>query len=210
MPTDYGNSNKNKRAAAETADDSAVEKNIEAVVTTPVIVKKPGIGHRFKTVFFGGDFRGAAVYVAADVLLPALRNLMVDTLTKGIERTVYGDSRPMRRPTMGYGTTSRINYRGVSTPPLRPALPDQGPVSRLRGEPNQVIIVNKDEADMALERLCDIADQFGAVSVADLHSIIAMRVAAIDHKWGWTDLSSAEVRQTREGFLLHLPPVEEL
>lgn len=214
MPTDYGNSHKNKREKAVSETNEAPgPKVVMQVVTEPVIIKKPGIGHRFKTVFFGGDFRGAAGYVAADVLLPALRNLVVDMMTKGAERAVYGDSRPSRRPTGSFGYTSRISYNSpISRPSLRPAqLPDQNNVVRVvRSQPNEMIIHSRDEAEMVLERLVDIIDQYGVTSVADLYDLTGNPVSPIDQKWGWTNLNSAEVRQVKEGYLLSLPSVEEI
>ena len=67
------------------------------MVTGEVKTRKKPLGERMKDVFLGGDAQTVARYVGAEVLLPALRNLLVDATTKGIERMVYGESASPRR-----------------------------------------------------------------------------------------------------------------
>lgn len=205
---DYqGNTNKSKTEALE-------EKKIEKVVTGTVIKKDKTFGHKFKEVFFGGDFRNAMRYIAADVLLPAIRNLMVDATTQGVERIVYGESSRQRRPMWGgsQGYRSRIQYNN----PVRrdrAYLPDQSPSGgsrRGRRDTEDLILATREEADNVLERLTDILDKYGVASLADLYELTGLPSAHIHNKWGWTFLNNAEIRQVREGYLLDLPPVEEI
>lgn len=204
---DYqGNSNKGKSHPVTPVE----EKSVEQVTTNPVIKMKPSLGQRFKHVFFGGDSRGAARYISEDVILPALRNLLVDSVAKGAERLIYGDSRPTRRSGLSYG--SRIQY---NSPLMRPdprgpvRLPDQPPRHQ-RADPNGLVLMSRDEADMVLERMGDILEKFEVASVADLYDLTGLPVSPIDNKWGWYNLHNAAVRQVREGYLLDLPPAEEI
>lgn len=214
MPSmDYqGNSNKDKgkQVAPETEETKVVEK----VVTGTVVQKKPSLGQKFKTIFFGGEFRGATRYVAADVLLPAFRNLVVDAITKGVERTVYGESSRPRRPGFGGGYGSRVQYHSpIMRPESRMArLPDQGPRTQTQGarESNSLILASRDEAELVLERLIDIIDKYEQASLADLYDLTGLPSAHIDQKWGWYNLNATEIRQVREGWLLDLPRQEEL
>lgn len=203
--TDYtGNTNRSKQVPQE-------EKQIEKVVTGAVVVKKRTFGQKFKSVFFGGEFKSAARYVTADVLLPAIRNLMVDATTRGVERIVYGDSRVMpRRPTV-YG--SRIQYNSPVVRRDRAYLPDQPsrPLGRqVRRETNDLVLASRDEAETVLERLNDIIDKYQVASLADLYDLTGLPTTHVDNKWGWTDLHNVEIRQVRDGYLLDLPPVEEV
>lgn len=208
MPTDYqGNSNKGKRERPVAQEED--KKEIEKVVTGVVIKKKPSLGQRFKALFFGGDAKGASRYIAADVLLPAIRNLVVDATTKGIERMVYGESaRSIRRP--GFDYRSRVQYNSpIMRPEVRSArLPDQTRYSRR--EPNDLVLASREEAELVLERLIDILDKYEVASLADLYDLTGLPTSHTDNKWGWFNLNSADIRQVREGFLLNLPPVEEI
>lgn len=211
MTHDYqGNSKRSRDQAGEKAQEE--KKPLEPVITGKVIQKKPSLGSKFKTVVFGGEFRSAAHYVVGDVLLPAFRNLLVDGVTKGMERVVYGDSpRSPRRPGFqSYG--GRVQYSSPISqrPATLPArLPDQ-PLRQMRREPNDLVLSSRQEAETVLERLVDVIDQYGTASLADLYELTGLPASPIDNKWGWTYLRNAEVRQIREGYLLDLPPVEEI
>lgn len=188
------------------------EKHIEKVVTGEVVQKPKGIGRKFKDIFFGGDAKAALRFVSSDVLLPALRNLIVDMTSKGIERVVYGESSYRRRPT-DYRPRVQYNNPIYYRPqdPRGPNLPDQSRAYRTkRREPNDIILGTREEADVVVERMIDIIDKYQVVSLADLYDLLGLEGSYIDNKWGWTYLNNIEVRQVREGYLLDLPPLEEI
>lgn len=216
--TDYaGNSNKNKasanKAKVEGSESKKEDKKIEAVVTGEAIVRKKPIGERIKDTFFGGDAQSVMRYVATEVLLPAVRNLVVDATTKGIERMIYGEDR--RTPARPGAYNPRVSYnqpinRGYTADPRRRAnLPDQPSLpSAVRGE--QIILQSRPECELVLERMGDILSEYEVVSRADLFQLIGLPSNHVDNSWGWTSLLGTHVRQIREGFLLELPPVETL
>lgn len=211
MPTDYTGPDKAKKKR----DDVVTEKNIEKIVTTEVIQKKKSIGRKFRDVFFGGDFKSAARYVAADVLLPALRNMVVDTTTKAIERAIYGESMgARRRGSVDYRSYTQYNSPILSRPYTH--LPDQprryleASRQNIRREENDIIIPSKSEAERVVEQLIDIVEKYDQASVADYYELIGLPTQHTDNKWGWTSLSRAEIRQVREGYSINLPPPEPI
>jgi hypothetical protein len=207
-----GNSNKSK-------ENNPPAKKIEKVVTGEVVVKQKGVGTKFKEIFFGGDAKTAALYVTADVLLPALRNLLVDSVTKGAERLVFGESvHTRRRPEMRSSEmrNSQVLYnrmrresiptRGVEGP-RRPSSVYQ----RERREFEDHIVETKAEADLVVERLMDIIDVYDVVSLADLKELLGLEHDQhTDNKWGWTHLKNVEIRAVRDGYLIALPSIQEL
>lgn len=187
-------------------------KEVHKVVTVDAVQRKKPLGRRFKELFFGGEFKGATKYIFGDVLVPALRNMVVDGVTKGIERVIYGEAGPRRRPELG---RPRISYNSpverYSQRPTRGMLPDQPPYSRgRRQEVSDIILVSRDEAETVVERMIDIIDKFDAVSVGDLHDLVGLPTTYVDNKWGWTSLGGVNIRQIREGYLIDLPPVEPI
>ena len=185
------------------------EKKVEQVITGEVIVKKKSWGEKFKGIFFGGDARNALRYIAADVFLPTIRNLVVDATTKGMERMVYGESSAQRRRPMNYG--SRVQYNN----PVRrdrAYLPDQPARSLrpVRRDLNDMILASREEAELVLERLLDIISKYEVTSLADLYDLTGLPSSHVDNKWGWTYLNNTEIRQVRDGYLLDLPPLEEI
>jgi hypothetical protein len=204
---DYtGNSDKSKEPVPE-------KKKFEKVVTGEVVDKEIGLGRKFKNVFFGGDAKQSARYVAGDVLLPALRNLIVDMATMGIERLVNGEG--SRRRGRSIPTTSRVQYNaysGMVEPRQlgRVNLPGQPPRITARAQERDLILERREDAEAVLEQLTIIIDQYEVASVSDLNELLGRPSSHIDQKWGWTSLGHVSIRQVREGYHLDLPQPEEI
>lgn len=186
---------------------------VEKVVTGEVVQRKKSLGTKFKDVFIGGEFKSAARYVAADVLLPALRNLIVDTTTKGIERIIYGESAAARRRLPDYRPRIQYNspvYRG--DPRERSYLPKQPPhVTRgSRHQVGEVIVTTREEAESVVEQLTEIISKYDVATVGELYDLLGLATTYVDNKWGWTFLNRVEIRQIREGYLIDLPPAEPI
>lgn len=209
---DYqGNSNKGKGKQVEKTEKPQIEK----VVSGEVVRRERSLGRRFKDVFFGGEFKSAIRYVAADILLPSARNMFADAGKGAIDRMIYGDTgRSRGRPShMG----PRVSYnnpinRAARDPRERVSLPDQPPhpYRQSQHEASEIIIASREEAELVLERLIDIVDQYDHASLADLYDLVGLASGHVDNKWGWSYLSNARVTQVREGYLLELPPMEAL
>lgn len=209
--TDYQS---NSKKSKEQSTEKQTKKEITHVVSPDeVIVRKKPLGKRFKEIFFGGDGHSVIRYIAADVLLPAARNLVVDATTEGVKRMMYGESHSTSRQGIPYaGRTSynRAPIRNVD-PRTDPRLPRQGPRPQpSRQRETEIILSSREGAERVLEGLTDILDSYEVVSVADLHDLMNLPVAHIDNKWGWTYLGGVEILQVREGWLLNLPPTEPI
>lgn len=201
----------NKQISPKETKEEAPKKDIQKVVSTDAVQRPKSIGRRFKALFSGGEAKGALKYIVADVMIPALRNLVVDATTKGVERIVYGNSPPRRyepgRPRVSYNSPSVVD-RYARRPGM---LPDQPPYSRgRRQEVSEIILTSREDAELVVERLTDIIDKYDVASVADLHELVGLPSSHVDNKWGWSVLTYANVRQIREGYLIDLPPAEPI
>jgi hypothetical protein len=201
-----------RKSKADKEEVKQPEKQIEKVVTGEVVQKPKTIGRKFKDIFFGGDFKVATKYVAADVLLPALRNLIVDMTSKGIERVVYGES-SYRQRNINY--PPRIQYNNPihrtlpADPRSRGYLPGQQHMPRSdRREINDVILASRAEAELVVERLVDVIDKYEVASLADYYDLLGLPTTHVDNKWGWTFLNNIDIRQVRDGYLIELPALE--
>lgn len=210
---DYqGNTDKSKELKGE--------KQVEKVVTGEVIRKPEPIGRKFKNIFFGGDVKSAGKFVWADVMLPAFRDLLVDAIINGAKGVIYGESRYRRRdaeyrPRVSYNNpVTRIYPRGEPRDirPSRAYLPDQPHRFRQpeKLDRQDVILARKEDAEVVVERLIDIIDKFEVASLADFYDLVGLTSSHIDNKWGWTYLGNADIRQTRDGYVIDLPPLEAI
>ena len=51
----------------------------------------------------------------------------------------------------------------------------------------------------------ELIDQYGVVSVGDLYDLVGVTGAYTDNNYGWTDLRTASVVRTRDGYMIKLP-----
>lgn len=204
---DYqANSDKSKLRAIEPKP----EKKLEKVVSGDVVVLKPSVGSRLKKIFLGGDVDSAAQYVFGQVILPALRNIIVETVSRGAEQLMYGESGrrpPPRSPNYGprvmyNNPLSRQEPRMYHQPPHRWAESSRAA--------DRVMVTTRAEAEAVVDQLVEAVDKYGLVTRADLNEVLGLESAHIDHKWGWDNLARTEIRQTRDGYEITFPPVEEI
>lgn len=205
---DYAsNSHKSKEKATE-------PKKLEKVVSSEVVVKPKSLGSRFKNVFLGGDMNTAASYVTAEVVLPAIRNLLVEIVTKGMDSLIYGERGPRRgtRPTTYAG---RFQYSN----PIQQRVPQPGyspvqrPIERWaqgRKAVEDIVVVSQSEATAVVDALTAAVEQYDVVSLADLYDTVGLPSTHVDNKWGWTNLASIGIQQVRNGWQISFPPLEEL
>lgn len=207
-------SNSHKSQEAKKAKEEKPEKSVEKVIQGEVVVKKKPFGVKFKEVFLGAELKTASKYIASDVLLPALRNMVVEATSRGIERLIYGDSAPPRRS--GYGGGPRVNYNRPSErygPQQRAYLPGQShQIQPRRQDIADIVLLNREDAELVVERLGDILDAWDVVSVADLYDLVGLPSTYVDNSWGWTSeaIKYVNIRQTRDGFLLEMPRTEPI
>lgn len=205
---DYqGNAKKNKEQKVKP------DKEVKKVTTGKVIVQKKSFGTKFKDLFIAADFNSVSRYILMEVLIPAVRNLMWEASSKGIERMIFGERAAQRRM---YGSGSRTIYNSpVSRPipypsavgsPMAPrGLPVSPNPSTSRYNRDEFIIATREDANAVLEMMNNIIDQYEVASVADLYDLLGVESSHTDQKWGWVQLGDVTIRQTREGFLLDLP-----
>lgn len=206
---DYGSNSKKEKIEAETKP----EKKLGRVVTGEVLIKKKGVGSKFKDLFIMADARSVMSYVVAEVLLPAARNMVVDGASEAVKRMMYGNQ-AMR----GRGQGTRVTYNNYSNPinrGYRDVTSRQAPTPTTsprtqRAIREDFILSTREEAETVLERMNDCIDSYEIVSVADFNELVGYPSSHVDNKWGWSYLGDVQIRQIREGYLLDLPPAEPI
>lgn len=179
--------------------DRAKEKK-EIVSVAKARVKRESTAKKIVGEIIREDARSVGETVLWDVIIPTVKNLISDTVTRGIESMLYGgDSRPRSR-------SSYSDYSGYSRPKGtrdRPAERRERRSARhAEPERNEIIFDTRSDANDVIDRMSDLIDQYGQVSLADLNALIGASSNFIDDNWGWTDMGSFDVRQVRDGFML--------
>jgi hypothetical protein len=187
------------------------DKKLEQVTSGEVIRKKKSLRKQFTETFVAGDLRSSVRYVMFDVLLPAAKDMVVESVYQGFEKLIYGESRrrgatrPQSGPT-GYVSYDRFSTAHKMTSPQR-VMSRQ---ARVRHDFDDIVLDSRVEAEEVIDRLFEVVSRYGAATVADLYELVGLASAHTDHKWGWTDLTGAGVSRVRGGYLLDIPDPEPL
>lgn len=202
-----GNSHKERGADAET---TAEREPAEKIVEGRVISRKQPWWKRFRQTMLAEDAGNVGEYILTDVVIPATKNLIVDMIGQSIERVLFGTSRGrVRRSPLGASLRDQVNYNrfsGDREPVRRPMSRE----ARARHDFNEIVLENRTEAIEVVEALIDRISRYGAVTVADLYDFVGTTGSFADQRWGWSDLTTADVRQVPGGFLLDLPAPEPI
>lgn len=197
-------------------DEEREPKKVEKVISGDAVRRKKSLGKRFVETFVGGDNAGGVInYIIQDVLVPAAKDAISDSVTQGIERMLFGEARrrsSFRRPdTTSF--TSYNRYSSMHSQNRRRDDPRTEPLSR-RARANhdfdEIVLESRAEAEEVIDSLMEICDKYDAATVSDLYELIGQSGSFTDEKFGWTDLRSAGVTRVKGGYLLNLPRTEPL
>lgn len=192
---------------ANTNKDRRLKKVVQGTATT----RKPSLAKKFGETFIAEDVSNVKNYLFFDVLVPAIKDTIVNFVTNGINAVIYGDTRPRQsRFNQPYGNRSYTSYSSYS----RPSRPPEGsfrPGRETRySQEKEPIVESRYDADLVLEELNNCILEYDQATVGDLYDLLGFDPDHTDYKWGWTDLSSATVRKVPGGWLIDLPRPQRL
>lgn len=207
-----GNSHERKSATATNPENDGSAKKVERVTTGVAKKNKPTLTRKFLDVFVGGDAKNVLEYIFVDVLVPALKDALVEAATQGIERTLFGESRGGRRSSYRPTQSSYTNYGRYQTSQVQPPRREDPRriASRRSHEYEDLILPTRTDADGVLERMYDMLEKFERVTVSDLYDMTGVPTNYLNEKWGWYVLDGSRVKRVPSGYLLDLPRPEPL
>ena len=179
------------------------------VVKGKVKIKKEPLSRKFGDVFLSDSIDNVKSYVIFDVIVPGIRDLLSSMITNGTDMLIYGHSRgnAARRGNdrTNYSKISRGNNIGRSNEVVR-ANP------HTRYSYSEIIFDSRADAREVLDCMGDILDRFKMVSVADFYELAHAEECETytDRKYGWFDISTAEIVRDRDGYRIILPKTELL
>lgn len=197
--TDYkANSHKVRE---EQKSKEVVKKDIQPVAKAKT--KKKSEVKKFADVFIAEDITSVKDYIVNDVLIPAAKKAISDIITNGVDMILYGEAKGRDRRRDGGSRVSYTKYYERDRDRDRDY--DRARTRRSVYDYDDIILDTRGEAEDVLNRMDDLIDAYGMVSVADLYDLVGISGNYTDNKYGWTNLRNAEVRRTRDGYLLKLP-----
>lgn len=183
----------NSYRSKDTNENNDEKKKIEKVVVGQVKTKKKSGISKFFSGFIADETQDIKTYLFKDVVVPTIKKSISDV----VDMILYGGG-SKRRST----TASRVSYRSYYDDPR-----DTRSESRITPAYNydDIILDSRGDAEEVLNQLNDLIDVYKIASVADLYDLVGITGNYTDNKYGWTNLSNADVVRTRDGYKLKLP-----
>lgn len=188
------------------ASRSNPDKRIKPVAkATRVEPPKSGF-NKFLTTFVSSKPKDVWNYVWTDILIPAIKKTVTDTITEGVYMFIYKDPKPTA-PRTSAGTYS---YRSCydNRAPFRESGRNESRTTETNYK--DIVFATRDDAEKVIENLIDIIDQYGQATVADLCDLADISCEWTANNFGWTNLATASVIRDRAGYILNLPTARSL
>lgn len=197
------NSRKYREEQSGPKSPAPEEKRVKKIVKTPVKTKKNEM-RRFADIFISEDASNVKNYIFMDVLVPAIKKAIYDIVTNGIDMFLYGGTGRSKNTTSG----NKVSYRSYFD---QKTAADPGyhgsENNRSRGglDYDDIVFGSRGEAEAAIQQMMDTIDRYTLVRVADLYDMVDLTAPITAQKYGWMSLKNAEVKRTRDGYILKLP-----
>ena len=168
----------NSHSARE--NTSPPSKRVEKVVNGTAKTRKQSEVKKFAGIFMPDEVGDVKTFIITDVVIPGLKNAIADVVSY---QRYYDDPR----------RDDRRNY-------------NQRPRPVAGFEFDDIIFDNRGDADLVLDQLESAIANYGMASVLDLYDLAGLTCQNyMADKYGWTDIQSARVARTRDGYILQLP-----
>ena len=180
------------------------------------VKKKSSIFKSVRDEFISEDAPSIGSYLLYDILLPALKDLVLDISHGAIDTAFGGDGRYRRSGSRHAGGSSYISYNRYydERDRRRRDRDEERYESRRRNRDFEDFVFEyRSDAEDVLDRMCDYLEKFGDVPVSYFYDLCGETVPGDWTKddWGWTNLAGARVRGAgRKGYIIDLPKVRPI
>ena len=204
-----GNSYAEKNSNVE--EETAISPVVKPKQVAQGKVRKQGILRKFGHYIFEDTISMAKEYTFKEILLPGIRNLIFDTFNEMLARMLFKDDAP--RPAGGLyrnitnprrvGQTSYSRYYDAKQPQ---GARSTGSYRDMPRDPDDIVLDTRAQATAVLDELDMVIRQYGQASIANFYDIVGVSGEWPDNRYGWTSIRGAQIKPTRDGFMILLPP----
>lgn len=165
--------------------------------------KKPTIRQRLTDSFLASNGEDIKERVIFDWIIPGIKNILEDI----VHMLLFGD-KPDPRITRSRGE-SRLDGLKYSKYYKDPRQKEEY-IPKPRSRDPEVFFTTRSEAEDVLTRMFDMVSDYGRVTVKDLYLLSDMPTDFAMSNWGWRSLTGSSIVETRGGYMIKFPRVEEL
>lgn len=182
--------------------ENSVEKpKIEKVTNGAVKTKKKSEVSKFTDVFVSEDINNVKSYVVSDVVIPAIKKLVYDIVTDGIDMILYGETGNRNKRSSGGAKVSYSNFYDHND--NRHSRNNSRAGDRFNYD--DLSFNSRGDAEAVRILMNESIERYGFVTVADMYDAAGLTAPYTANKYGWTNISSATVVKARDGYVIKLP-----
>lgn len=199
----------------------APEREIKPIVDADAVKvrKRSGLSKLMKSIF-AGDARTISEYLMETVIIPKFQDILLDTINKGGEYLVYGETKASRLST---NRRSSIYYSGIGREADRKLdrierygtletreIGDSGNKNYDTDYYSDLVFRDRRQAEEILSRMYEDLQDYECCTILSLKSMMGHHTTHTDEKYGWEDLTGSRIKKVRGGWLLELPRAKHL
>jgi len=168
-------------------------------------IKKKSEGKKFLEAMFQGDLTSIKDSIVDNVFVPAMKELIWNTIERAVKGLMYGDFSSSRSVERNSIPARQIDFTRYSDRRRRDDYRDQSRNDIY--DYGEVFLEDRKDAEALLDRIYELLDKYQWVSVAQLYELAGLRGLYTDHNYGWRDKDRRDIyiTTTRGGYLVKMP-----
>ena len=182
---------------------------VEKLIDGKVQVRKKTTGRKLMEVFFSDEIPNLGDYLMFDLLVPAIKDTVVNILVSGVEMLFYGKSSAKGgRRIVGKNGGTVVTYDQFSK---NGGIMAQRSSRQSVYDVKDVVFEERGSAEFVLDQLLECIDRYNRASVHDFYDACGITNTNYnDDYYGWKDLRSAIVTRARGGWVINMPELVQL
>ena len=178
---------------------SLQENNCQREKRKKVITGEAKTRKRLGDVFIAEDVQTVKNHIFMDVIVPAVKAVIADIVTSGIQMSLYGEV--VKPGNKAPGT--RYNYGGCYNSLNQPQRTQKTNYTGYGYE--DPIVTSRGDAERILQEMGEIIQEYGQASIADLYDLCGITGRPTDMNYGWTEMPGARSIRVPEGYVIQMP-----
>lgn len=184
------------RSKAEAEEKKANEK----VIKGSAKIHQKTTGEKLKETLFGEGVDNVGDYVVFDVIIPTLKEMVVNSVSDGINMLLFGETKRSGRSSSRNNRSGYVQYESYSRNRDR----DSG--RRAQFDFSDIEFETRADAIDVLDAIEDTISMYDVASVSDLYEFAGITPRPTDNNYGWTSVNTAEILMKRNGnYILSMP-----
>ena len=184
-------------------DNNKRERHFDKVIEGETKKIKKSEVRKFASIFLPEDTVGVKEYILFDIVIPGIKNAMMDVLSI----MLFGETRRSGRS--GDGGRSRLTYHRSSIDERRER--DYARPRSSSFEYDDILFETRGDAEVVLDQLDAEIEHYGTASVGDLYDLAGITCKSYTaNNYGWTNIRNAKVVRVSDGYILQLPRATQI